>query len=519
MFRWLITAVRSSMSAAACSASSCRWPRAGASEVAGAEWYDSGIGFAVPLTGLADRIERMKKGEDQRPGLLGIGLLPKNPNSTPAELAAVRPDSPAGQAGFKKGDRIVEINGKPIKTQNDLRFSIGTAYAGDAVRLVAMRDKERIERTIKLAGELPAYRHAFLGILPMRPPASTDTRRAGSSSSPAKDHPPAKDSADAEDAATQSDKAADNSPPQGVVVRMVYDGSPAAKAEIQIGDRIVAINNTRIDTIDDAIGAMNNVAPGNKVVVRAMRNDQSIERTLLADRLPTNVPTELPSAYTPSTAAPTDAAAAAPAGETRDLKLPEFPNKCRVYVPASHESGRPQALLVWLQAPGEMKPDEIIHQWQTICDRDGVLLIVPTPVEAGNWERTDLDYLRRLTDRAIAQYKIDPRRTVVYGHGKGGTIAWLVALSSRDLCHGVAVSLAPLPRPLKLPQNEPAQRLAVLAAIPANKEASAQITLGLHKLSDAGYNVATFTTANAAGQLSDDDRNQLARWIDTLDRF
>ena len=73
----------------------------------------------------------MKKGEDQRPGLLGIGMTPKNPHSSPAELAAVRPDSPAGKAGFKKGDRIVEIDGKPIKTQTDLRFALGTAYGGD----------------------------------------------------------------------------------------------------------------------------------------------------------------------------------------------------------------------------------------------------------------------------------------------------------------------------------------------------------------------------------------------------
>src|SRR6185295_1841033 len=54
----------------------------GASEVAGAEWYDSGIGFAVPLASLADRIERMKKGEDQRPGLLGISMATKSPHST-----------------------------------------------------------------------------------------------------------------------------------------------------------------------------------------------------------------------------------------------------------------------------------------------------------------------------------------------------------------------------------------------------------------------------------------------------
>src|SRR5262245_12268317 len=124
------------------------------SEVAGAEWYDSGIGFAVPLAGFTERIEQMKKGTDLRPGLLGIGMTPKSPHSSPPELAAVRPDSPAGQAGLKKGDRIVEINGKPVKTQTALRLALGTAYGGDTVKLVAMRGKERIERAITLIGEM-----------------------------------------------------------------------------------------------------------------------------------------------------------------------------------------------------------------------------------------------------------------------------------------------------------------------------------------------------------------------------
>ena len=51
----------------------------------------------------ADALERMKKGEDQHAGILGIGLAAKSPHSDPAELATVRPDSPAGMAGFEKG--------------------------------------------------------------------------------------------------------------------------------------------------------------------------------------------------------------------------------------------------------------------------------------------------------------------------------------------------------------------------------------------------------------------------------
>ncbi|HVT27003.1 MAG TPA: PDZ domain-containing protein, partial [Lacipirellulaceae bacterium] len=488
----------------------------GASEVAGTEWYDSGIGFAVPLGGRSDRIERMKKGQDQRPGLLGIGLEPGNPHAATAELAVVRPDSPAGQAGLKKGDRIVELNGKPIKTENDLQFSLGTAYSGDVVRLVAMRGKERIERTITLTGELPAFRHAFLGILPMRP--TPEAKTSGDNSKAADEEKLSGDETTKPKEAESDVKETDQNK-KAVIVRMVYDGSPAADAGIQSGDRIVDINGSKIRSIDNAISAMNNVAPGNKVNVRLIRGGQSMERTLSAVRLPTNIPSELPSAYDASVTHSDSKNNAPPAGETRSLKLPEFRNKCSVYVPAAHESGRPRAVLLWLRSASESKPDDVIRAWRPFCDRDNVLLVVPSPAEGDHWERPELEYLRRLSERLFVQYQIDAHRTVVCGEGNGGAIAWLVALSSRDLFRGAASLAAPLPRLIRVPQNEPTQRLQVLTALPASKVAAAPIMLGLHKLDDEGYNVTTMTTTSATGQFSNEERRQFARWIDTLDRF
>jgi membrane-associated protease RseP (regulator of RpoE activity) len=299
---------------------------------------------------------------------------------------------------------------------------------------------------------------------------------------------------------------------------MIYDGSPAAEAGIQIGDRITNINESKVASIDDAIAAVNNAAPGSKIAVKLAGGEESKELTLTAARLPTNIPGDLPPAHKllPS---PTDATEKAAAGESRDLRLPEFPNKCRVYVPASHEAGLPQAAIFWLQGPNDTKPDEVIREWQPICDRDGVVLIVPSPAGKDQWERPEIEFLRRLTERVIAQYKIDPHRVVVYGQGKGGAIAWPLALLSRDVIHGIATSATPLPRPLKVPPNEPSQRFAIFAALPASKDSATPISLGLRKFADAGYNVATITSASATGQLSDDERNQLARWIDTLDRF
>jgi poly(3-hydroxybutyrate) depolymerase len=147
------------------------------------------------------------------------------------------------------------------------------------------------------------------------------------------------------------------------------------------------------------------------------------------------------------------------------------------------------------------------------------VLIVPTPKDADHWERTDGEYLHRVLERVIAQYKIDPHRVIIGGQGNAGSIAWPLAFASREFVRGIAASDSPLPRQIKVPQNDPAERLAVFAAIPAKKEAAAVQNLGLKKVVDAGYNVTTVTTSTTTGHLSDAEREDLARWIDTLDRF
>jgi poly(3-hydroxybutyrate) depolymerase len=172
-----------------------------------------------------------------------------------------------------------------------------------------------------------------------------------------------------------------------------------------------------------------------------------------------------------------------------------------------------------MRGSSDTKADDIIQRWQSICDLDGIILAVPTAAENARWERTDLVYLRRLLERVVSQFKIDPQRVVVFGQESGGAMAWLAGLASRDIVRGLATSASPLPRQIRLPQNEPTLRLAIFAAIPTNKEAGAPIAQGLEKAVDAGYNVTTTSTMDATGSLSDSQREELARWIDSLDRF
>ncbi|MBT6723569.1 MAG: hypothetical protein HOB20_10095, partial [Planctomycetaceae bacterium] len=85
-------------------------PQGGQSD--GSEWYDSGIGFAVPIADIMPYLEKLKQGDSLYPGRLGISLTSGNIYDLPAEVVAVQPKSPARDAGIQKGDSIFELAGK-----------------------------------------------------------------------------------------------------------------------------------------------------------------------------------------------------------------------------------------------------------------------------------------------------------------------------------------------------------------------------------------------------------------------
>lgn len=119
-----------------------------------------GIGFAIPINmarAIADQL--MSTGQVVR-GWLGVGIQDLSPDladsfgldrTMGALVNQVQPDSPAQQAGIRRGDILLELNGRTIRNASDLQLQIVSMPAGKTVPLKLLRDGQRltVEVTIR----------------------------------------------------------------------------------------------------------------------------------------------------------------------------------------------------------------------------------------------------------------------------------------------------------------------------------------------------------------------------------
>jgi serine protease Do len=454
----------------------------GVGEVAGAEWYNSGIGFAVPLAEINERLETLKGGKDLHPGLLGISLKPGDIYALPAEIAASQPGSPAYKAGVKAGDVVVEIDGQKIVRQSQLKHALGARYAGDTVKLVLKRGESQVEASIQLIDKLDPYEHPFLGILPLR-------------------------------------DAADPAKP-GVAVRYVYPGSPAAEAGVQPGDRIVGLLQgaaAEMVAADAAAlrTAVANLEPKTKVTVKVRRGDQSLEFELTPGKLPTDIPGELPPALAGLPAAPAEK----PATGIVEIKLPEETSHSLALVPESYHPQVPHGVIVVLPAPGQIDRAALEARWKPVCERFSLIALVPQSGKPDKWEPTEAEFVRKSLDNVIANYNVDPTRIATCGYQSGGAMAWLVGLGHPDRVRAIVAIDAIPPARTKLPENDPVNRLAIFVGTAEKAAIGAPLKAILTRLEAARFPVTRVSLGDQPRELNAAELEQLGRWLDTLDRI
>lgn len=117
---------------------------------AGAQWYDSGIGFAIPLAELAPILTNLKAGKTLQWAFLGVGAKSAGEDGG-VRIASIVGQSPAEKAGLQVGDRIQSLGGTPIQDVPHLAAILGRYLAGDVLEIVIVRADETHTLRVELS--------------------------------------------------------------------------------------------------------------------------------------------------------------------------------------------------------------------------------------------------------------------------------------------------------------------------------------------------------------------------------
>ena len=206
-----------------------------------------GIGFAIPVNMARSVMDQLIRYGSVKRGQLGVSMYTVTPDiahslGLPSVVGAlvsqVVDGSPADRAGIRTGDVITAVNGQPVKSNSELRNTIGLLRVGDKVDIGLLRDGKPLRVTAVIA----------------------DTA-AELSGGPASIHKSFEGTVlvDAADAG-------------GALVQSVEPGSAAAQAGLRAEDVIVGANRGRVSSVRE----LRERAKGAAVLVLEVRRGATV---------------------------------------------------------------------------------------------------------------------------------------------------------------------------------------------------------------------------------------------------
>ena len=180
-----------------------------------------GIGIAVPSVMAKAVMDQLVRFGEVKRGRLGIAMS----NATGvegAQIAEVEANSPAAQAGLRKGDVVTALNGHPVRGSAELRARLGVVPAGETVELKVQRGNESQIIKARIA--------------------EVEKQKAGGQSVP--------------ELAGASLAEIERGKNRAVGVAAVESGSPAFQHGIRAGDIIIGVNQRRVNNVQELSKAL-----------------------------------------------------------------------------------------------------------------------------------------------------------------------------------------------------------------------------------------------------------------------
>ncbi|MBV8449727.1 MAG: Do family serine endopeptidase [Hyphomicrobiales bacterium] len=203
-----------------------------------------GIGFAIPVNMVKLVVESAKAGaKSVRRPWLGAKLQTVTPEiaeslnlprPTGALVASLTEGGPAAEAGIKRGDVILSIDGQPIDDPDGFGFRFATHSLGQNASIAVRRGSSDVTLPIKLR------------IAPETPPRDAQKIEGV--------NPLSGVTVENLSPAVAEELSLDTS--AGVVIADVDGGSTAGRAGFQKGDILVEVNGTKVSTSHDVQHAL-----------------------------------------------------------------------------------------------------------------------------------------------------------------------------------------------------------------------------------------------------------------------
>ena len=464
-------------------------------------WYDSGIAFAIPGKVIARKLERMKRGEDIKRGVIGIVSRSSDPYADGTTIAAVRPRSPAEQAGLRAGDEIVQVGDLQVQRQLQIRQALGPYDAGETISITYRREDELKEVDVTLADSIPPLEPQRMGLLlsDIDEPSKKKTKETDSG-----------EIAESDDAASDNQQETSDKEQlteenvttvRGVNVDAVLSGT-SVQDLLFPGDQIVAMDGVKVAGTGDLRRRLISLDPNTNLNFKIVREGETQELTASTKTIEGEALTTYPSVWEKEESSD---------WEVVDWKLPEAGNVAAVAAPKNGTPDQRLGLFVVLLNPGEGAPKDVLENWKDMASAYGVVVCAIAPENQQRWLPKEVDVVTRFASSLVKAKSIHPEAvgvgtTGALQEGDGDAadaMAMVVALSQRRVFHGVAVSVKTSPPRIRLPENEGDGSFQLLLALPQEQKLPDWVV----PLRRAGYPVVR------GDQL---DAGKLLRWVRLL---
>jgi S1-C subfamily serine protease len=208
---------------------------------------NTGVGYAIPSNQIKRFLPRLKVGGTVPHGRIsGLYVKDDGAGGRGALVTRIGDKGSAARAGFQRGDVVVGVDDREVTSATSLYSVIGT-YPGGA----------EIEVAVKRGGEIARLK-AIVEPYELEAAPSAETPFLGVQLG-----------------------APEEGAPEGAVVTSVEPNSPAAKAGLEAGDRVVAFDGTQVRSTEDLVALIRARTPGAEVQIDVIRGDAQLTLTAI----------------------------------------------------------------------------------------------------------------------------------------------------------------------------------------------------------------------------------------------